>query len=230
VAQSSILMENSWLEKLKEEFVQPYMTRLQNFLRKEKEAQEVIYPPEREIFNAFCHTSFEETRVVIIGQDPYHGHNQAHGLSFSVRNEVPQPPSLKNIFQELVNDVGITFPKTGCLLPWAKQGVLLLNATLTVRAGQPRSHYGQGWEEFTDKAVELLLEKKEPVVFLLWGKSAEEKCQKVFNRSQASHHLVLKAAHPSFYSVSGFWGCKHFSKTNEFLIKNKLAPINWQIV
>jgi len=229
VVQDTILMESSWLEKLKQEFSQTYMGRLQDFLKKEKLARQVIYPPEVEIFSAFCHTPFDETKVVIIGQDPYHGPNQAHGLSFSVRQGISQPPSLKNIFQELVNDVGITFPKTGCLLPWAKQGVLLLNATLTVRAGRPRSHYGQGWEEFTDKAVEALWGKKEPMVFLLWGKSAEEKCLRVFNRSKLNHHLVLKAAHPSFYSVSGFWGCRHFSKTNEFLIKNKMSPINWQI-
>ena len=141
-----------------------------------------------------------------------YGPNQAHGLSFSVEKGIDSPPSLKNIFKELVEDVGIKMPKTGYLLPWAKQGVLLLNATLTVRANQPKSHYGQGWERFTDKVVEELEKKEDPIVFLLWGKSAQEKVDRVFSKN---NHLILKASHPSFYSVSGFFGCKHFSKTNK---------------
>jgi uracil-DNA glycosylase len=229
MADNKILMETSWYNILKDEFQKNYMKDLQEFLRNEKRNNNVIYPPEESIFNAFCQTSFDNTKVVIIGQDPYHGPNQAHGLSFSVKRNVAQPPSLKNVFKELVEDVGITFPKTGYLLPWAKQGVLLLNATLTVRANQPRSHYGVGWEIFTDRVVELLAKKEESLVFLLWGKAAQEKCFKVLDIEKERKHLVLTAAHPSFYSVAGFFGCKHFSKTNDFLIKNKKTPIDWQI-
>lgn len=229
MSENKILMEKSWYDLLKEEFEKPYMKALQEFLRKEKRNNCVIYPPEEYIFNAFCQSSYDQVKVVIIGQDPYHGTNQAHGLSFSVKKNVEQPPSLKNIFKELVEDVGITFPKTGYLLPWSRQGVMLLNATLTVRASEPRSHYGIGWEIFTDKVVELLANRKDSLVFLLWGKSAQEKCFKVLDGEKQKKHLVLIAAHPSFYSAAGFFGCKHFSKTNDFLIKNNKAPIDWQI-
>jgi uracil-DNA glycosylase len=222
-------MERSWSNILKDEFQKPYMKALEEFLRKEKKQNYVIYPKEEHIFNAFCQTAFDQVKVVIIGQDPYHGPGQAHGLSFSVQKNIPQPPSLKNVFKELVDDVGITFPKTGDLLPWARQGVLLLNATLTVRANEPKSHYGIGWETFTDNVVEHLSDKKEALVFLLWGKSAQEKCFKVLDKKKKSNHLVLTAAHPSFYSVAGFFGCRHFSKTNDFLLKNNRSPINWQI-
>ena len=229
MADNAILTEMSWYNILKEEFQKPYMKDIEEFLRNEKKQNYSIYPSEQQIFNAFCQASFDQTKVIIVGQDPYHGAGQAHGLSFSVQANVPQPPSLKNIFKELVADVGITFPKTGCLLPWAKQGVLLLNATLTVRASEPKSHYGIGWEVFTDRVVELLAKKEEPLVFLLWGKSAQEKCCKVLDNEKKSNHLVLTAAHPSFYSVAGFFGCRHFSKTNDFLLKNNRAPIDWQI-
>ena len=229
MSRKRILMEKRWLEILYDEFSKPYMKGLQAYLAREKKAGCTIYPDQELIFNAFCQTPFDSVKVVIIGQDPYHGPNQAHGLSFSVRKNVDQPPSLKNIFQELQNDVGIKKPKTGYLLSWTRQGVLLLNATLTVRAREPRSHYGQGWEEFTDKVVEKLAEKKDGIVFLLWGKSAQEKCLKVFHKISNHPHLILTAAHPSFYSVSGFFGCKHFSKTNEFLKASNKEPIDWQI-
>ena len=176
------LMEKKWLELLQEEFQKPYMKQLQGFLKEEKRKGRIIYPPEELIFNALCQTPYDKVKVVIMGQDPYHGPNQAHGLSFSVKKDIEQPPSLKNIFKELVSDIGINFPKTGYLLPWARQGVLLLNATLTVRQKEPRSHYGIGWEIFTDEIIKILAKKKEPLVFLLWGKSAQEKCFKVFDK------------------------------------------------
>lgn len=220
------LMEKRWLEILKEEFNKPYMKELEGFLREEKKRY-VIYPEEPFIFNAFCLTPFDKVKVVIVGQDPYHGEGQAHGLSFSVRKGIKQPPSLKNIFKELVDDVKIDMPKTGFLKPWAQQGVFLLNATLTVRKSSPKSHYGRGWERFTDKVIEKLVEKKEPIVFLLWGNSAKEKCEKVFKSNKK--HLVLKASHPSFYSAHNFFGCRHFSLANKFLKKNKIKEIDWQI-
>lgn len=223
-------MDESWLEKLLNEFSKNYMQELKVFLREEKKARQTIYPKEEEIFNAFCLTSFEEVKVVIVGQDPYHGENQAHGLSFSVPLEVEIPPSLKNIYKEIIDDVGIKMPTTGCLVPWAKQGVLLLNATLTVRAHLPKSHYGKGWETFTDHVVELLSLKEDPIVFLLWGSSAQEKVERVFDKKLNSNHLILKASHPSFYSAGrGFFGCRHFSKTNEFLKKIGKKTIDWQI-
>ena len=223
------LMEKSWLKVLKGEFEKPYLKNLQKFLAKELEGGYTIYPKPELIFNAFCQTPFEDVKVVIIGQDPYHGEEQAHGLSFSVKKNIPTPPSLQNIFKELGNDVGIKTPSSGYLLPWAKQGVLLLNATLTVREKNPRSHYGKGWEVFTDVVVEKLMEKKDPIAFLLWGKSAQEKCLNVISKFSEIPHLILKASHPSFYSASGFFGCKHFSKTNAFLEKIGKKKIDWQI-
>lgn len=221
------LIEASWLKILKEEFEKPYMKGLERFLAKERGENAVVYPPFELIFNAFCHTPFEKVKVVIMGQDPYHGEGQAHGLSFSVPEGVPQPPSLQNIFKELKEDLGIAPPKSGCLIHWANEGVLLLNATLTVRANEPKSHYGQGWELFTDQVIKRLLERKDPLVFILWGKSAQEKFLHVEHQSH-SHHLVLKAAHPSPFSAhSGFFGSRPFSKTNEFLKKNGKPPINW---
>lgn len=221
-------MEKGWAKALSKEFNKQYMYDLKKFLIEEGKTHK-IYPPQHEIFNAFCTTPFSDIKVVIMGQDPYHGEGQAHGLSFSVPENIPAPPSLKNIFKELVEDVNIKMPKTGCLLPWAKQGVLLLNATLTVRANQPKSHYGYGWEVFTDAVIKTVANRKDPVVFMLWGKSAQEKCLRVFDKEKHSHHLILTAAHPSFYSVSGFFGCRHFSKANEFLEKNNKEPIDWQI-
>ena len=222
-------MEKSWARVLGEEFEKEYMKNLQNFLISEIESNKKTYPPKNLIFNAFCKTPYDKVKVVIVGQDPYHGKGQAHGLSFSVPKEIKAPPSLKNIFQEQVKDIGIKMPVTGELTPWAKQGVLLLNATLTVRESSPKSHYGKGWEIFTDRIIEILSKNKKPIVFLLWGKSAKEKLFNAFIDRENTHHLILTAAHPSFYSVSGFWGCKHFSKTNEFLIKNNIKPIDWQI-
>lgn len=227
--EDKILIEEGWSKVLKEEFENPYMRDLQNFLIEEEKLVFEVYPPNNLIFNAFCKTPYENVKAVIIGQDPYHGSGQAQGLSFSVPEGIRQPPSLKNIFKELIDDVGIEMPKTGNLEPWAKQGVLLLNATLTVRKSSPKSHYGKGWEVFTDRVMQILLDGNDPIVFLLWGRSALEKLEKVYKEDKHSKHLILKAAHPSFYSAHNFFGCKHFSKANEFLIKNKKKPIDWQI-
>lgn len=226
---NQFFMEKGWAKVLKDEFEKDYIKNLIFFLTQEIKEGKTIYPPQELIFNAFCQTSFKDVKVVIMGQDPYHGKGQAHGLSFSVPENINQPPSLKNIFTEMIEDVKIKKPTSGNLISWAKQGVLLLNATLTVRASEPKSHYGKGWEIFTDKVIEILSKREDPIVFILWGKSAQEKLFKVFDNKDNTHHLILRASHPSFYSVSGFWGCKHFSKTNEFLIKNNNKPIDWQI-
>jgi len=227
---AKMFMEKKWLQILNTEFEKPYMKKLEEFLIKEKQKNNEIFPSSNEIFSAFCYTPFSKVKVVIIGQDPYHGPGQAHGLSFSVKKGVKTPPSLKNIYKEIKEDLNILedIPTNGCLDGWAKQGVLLLNATLTVTAQNPRSHYGKGWETFTDVVVEKISKKKDPVVFILWGRLAQEKVLKLLNEG-ADHHLVLTAAHPSFYSAAGFFGCKHFSKTNEFLKKNGKTPIDWQI-
>ena len=222
-------MEASWLERLGEEFEKPYMKELEAFLARERAAGAEVYPPYELIFNAFCQTPFAEVKVVIMGQDPYHGPGQAHGLSFSVPPGVPAPPSLQNIFKEIRDDLGIPVPKSGCLTGWAKQGVLLLNATLTVRANEAKSHFGKGWEVFTDRVVRLLCMRKEPLVFLLWGKSALDKFQHIAECG-TGRHLVLTAAHPSPLSAhAGFMGCRHFSKTNEFLKKAGIKPIHWAV-
>jgi uracil-DNA glycosylase len=223
-----VYMEHSWAQKLESEFSKPYFLDLQSFLSAELRQGIKFYPPADLIFSAFCNTSFEDTKVVIIGQDPYHGPGQAHGLSFSVPLGVTPPPSLQNIFKEISRDLHLPIPNHGNLIHWAKQGVLLLNATLTVRDGEPKSHYGRGWEIFTDKVVELLSSRQDPIVFLLWGKSALEKCQKFVD---AKHHLILKAPHPSPFSAhSGFFGCSHFSKTNEFLTSIVKTPIDWRVL
>lgn len=215
-----------WHDILKEEIAKPYIKDLKKFLEKEKTAGKIVYPPEPLIFHAFSHTPYEEVKVVIMGQDPYHGPGQAHGLSFSVPCGVPQPPSLQNIFKEIEKDLGIPRPQSGCLSAWARQGVLLLNATLTVRDGEPKSHYGQGWEQFTDAVIQKLGERKDPLVFLLWGKSAQEKCAHLLKQSQ---HIVLTAAHPSPFSATGFFGCRHFSKTNDYLKRWGKSPIDWSL-
>lgn len=223
------LMEERWLEKLGPEFEKPYLRKLETFLGEEMGRGAVVYPPFELIFNAFCLTPFEQVRVVIIGQDPYHGEGQAHGLSFSVPKGVAPPPSLQNIFKELKSDLGIEPPGHGSLVEWAKRGVLLLNATLTVRANEPKSHFGQGWEPFTDQVVKLLCEREVPLVFMLWGKSAADKFGSIAP-SGSTHHLILSAPHPSPFSAhTGFLGCRHFSKANEFLKKNGLSPIDWTI-
>jgi uracil-DNA glycosylase len=222
-------MESSWLKRLGGEFEKPYMKKLEGFLAEEHRSGAVVFPSFESVFGAFCHTPFEKVRVVIMGQDPYHGPGQAHGLSFSVPRGVPQPPSLQNIFKEIKTDLGIEPAGHGCLVGWAEQGVLLLNATLTVRSGEAKSHYGQGWEMFTDRVAQLVCEREDPVVFLLWGKSALEKFQHIAPNG-VSRHLVLTSAHPSPLSAyAGFMGCRHFSKANEFLKEKGFSPIDWTI-
>ena len=218
-------LEVSWHNELKEEISKPYITELKAFLEKEKKAGKVIYPPEPQVFYTFSQTPFKDVKVVIVGQDPYHGQGQAHGLSFSVPCGMPPPPSLKNIFSELAEDVKAVPPLHGCLSCWAKQGVLMLNATLTVEAGKPGSHHGKGWEQFTDAVIAKLAAREDPIVFILWGKPAQKKCELV-----KAPHQVLTAPHPSPYSAySGFFGCRHFSKANALLKKWGKTPIDWQI-
>jgi uracil-DNA glycosylase len=221
-----VKIEPGWKEVLKQEFTKPYFLQIVSFLKTEKLAGKTIYPPGQLIFNAFNSTPFEKVKVVILGQDPYHGPGQAHGLSFSVPDGVPQPPSLINIFKELYSDIGLAVPRNGNLTHWANQGVLLLNASLTVRANEPMSHAKIGWAEFTDSVITRISAQKSHVVFLLWGKFAQEKQALV---DETKHH-VLKAAHPSPFSADkGFFGCRHFSKTNNYLAKNGIDPIDWKV-
>lgn len=220
-------LAKNWHEILSEEIKQPYIQELKEFLNKERAAGKTPYPPEHQIFHAFGMTPYKEVKVVIMGQDPYHGPGQAHGMSFSVLPGVPKPPSLKNIFKELESDLNITPPDTGCLNNWAKQGVLLLNATLTVQEGQPKSHYGKGWEQFTDAVIKKLAERKDPIVFILWGRSAKEKCAHFLEHT---HHALITSAHPSPFSAHyGFFGSKPFSQANAHLTKWGKTPINWDI-
>ena len=215
---------NDWDELLKEEFEKDYYLNLRAFLKREYFSEKRIYPPMNDIFNALKYTSHSGTRVVILGQDPYHGPSQAHGLCFSVKRGVIPPPSLKNIFKELYSELGISEPECGELVGWAKQGVLLLNTTLTVREGAPQSHKGQGWEILTDKIITLVNEKSTPTVFMLWGGNARAKKSLINNKN----HLILECAHPSPLSAyNGFFGCGHFVKTNEYLIANGKTPIEW---
>ncbi len=221
-----VQIESSWKNVLKQEFIKPYFQQLITHLKTEKATGKIIYPPGNLIFNAFNTTPFDNVKVVILGQDPYHGPGQAHGLSFSVPDGIKPPPSLVNIFKELKNDIGLPIPEKGNLTKWAQQGVLLLNASLTVRAGEPNGHEKIGWMEFTNSVIKKISDQKNGVVFLLWGKFAQEK--RVFI-DETKHH-VLKAAHPSPFSVDkGFFGCKHFSKTNELLMKEGLDPIDWSL-
>jgi uracil-DNA glycosylase len=221
-----VKIEASWKEVLKDEFSKPYFSQIITFLKKEKAEGKIIYPPGPLIFNAFNTTPFDKVKVVLIGQDPYHGPGQAHGLSFSVPNGIAQPPSLINIFKELHTDVGIKKPSNGNLTYWAEQGVMLLNASLTVSANEPMSHSKIGWAEFTDSVIKKIAEQKNNIVFLLWGKFAQEKQLLI----DANKHLLLKAAHPSPFSADkGFFGCKHFSKTNDYLSKNGIPKIDWQV-
>ncbi len=220
-------IESSWRTILQEELAKPYMLQLAAFLEEERQ-KETIFPPRELVFNAFRLTPYPNVKVVIVGQDPYHGPQQAHGLSFSVPQGIAPPPSLKNIYKELKEDLQIDPPEGGCLIPWAKQGVLLLNALFTVRQGQPLSHQGKGWEKFTDAVIQKLAERKEPLVFLLWGKYAQDKFRSC-TELKKNQHLVLTAAHPSPFSVQNFYGCKHFSKANEFLVKQQITPINWDL-
>jgi uracil-DNA glycosylase len=220
-------IEEGWKQALKDEFRQDYFRDVVQFLKNEKKSGKVVYPPGSLIFNAFNTTPFHAVKLVILGQDPYHGPGQAHGLCFSVPKGIKPPPSLVNIFKEIRADLGVDMPEGyGNLTSWAAQGVLLLNAALTVRANEPLSHAGIGWMRFTDAVIKLLSDKKEHLVFLLWGKFAQEK-QVLINGGK---HLVLKAAHPSPFSADkGFFGCRHFSRANEYLAKNGIDPINWQL-
>lgn len=218
-----VKIQESWKEKLNAEFEKSYFETLATFVREEY-ARHTVYPPGREIFNAFDHCPFDDVRVVIIGQDPYHGSNQANGLCFSVRDGIKMPPSLVNIFKELSRDLGKEMPASGNLERWARQGVLLLNATLTVRANSPGSHQNRGWETFTDAVIKVLAEEKDSLVFLLWGAYAQRKGEMI----DKSRHLVLQSAHPSPFSADrGFFGCCHFSKTNEYLRSKGLKEIDW---
>lgn len=219
-------IEESWKKVLNAEFTKSYFENIVAFLKTEKAQGKTIYPPGSLIFNAFNKTPFDNLKVVLLGQDPYHGKGQAMGLSFSVPKGIRQPPSLVNIFKELHDDVGVPMPSTGDLTPWAEQGVLLLNAALTVRAAEPNSHSKTAWHQFTDAVIKKVSEEKEGIVFLLWGAFAHQKQELI---DQGKHH-VLQAAHPSPYSADkGFFGCRHFSKTNNYLVKEKKQPINWKL-
>lgn len=219
------ILKNDWAPLLEEEFSKPYYLQLREFLKQEYKHYR-IYPDMYEIFNALHYTAFADVKVVILGQDPYHGPNQAHGLSFSVKPGVPLPPSLKNIFLELQADLGCTPPSSGYLVPWTKQGVLLLNTVLTVREGQAHSHQGKGWEIFTDRVIEILNRKSKPVVYILWGSAAQMKQQLI----DTNKHFIIKAPHPSPLSAHrGFFGSKPFSKTNSILKTIGQTEINWQL-
>jgi len=219
------MIQNDWLEPLRPEFQKPYYRALYNKVKSEYESRQ-IFPPADKLFSAFELTPLHEVKAVILGQDPYHNDGQAHGLCFSVNPGVDTPPSLLNIYKELQDDLGLKIPNNGCLIPWARQGVLLLNTVLTVRAHQAFSHRGIGWEEFTDAAIRALDREDRPIVFMLWGRPAGEKAAMLHNPA----HLILKAAHPSPLSAyKGFFGCRHFSKCNAFLEANGQTPIDWQI-
>ena len=220
-----IKLGNDWDEILAEEFEKTYYLNLREFL-KEEYSTKIIYPNMNNIFEALKHTSYKDTKVLILGQDPYHGENQAHGLAFSVQPNVAIPPSLLNMYKELKDDIGCFIPNNGYLLPWADQGVLLLNTALTVRAHEANSHKGKGWEIFTDRIIELLNQRKDPVIFVLWGANARKKKELIDN----SKHYVLEAPHPSPLSARrGFFPCKHFSTINDILISIGKKPIDWQI-
>ena len=220
-------MEPSWQAVLEEELCQPYIAKLAAFVARERTLGATIYPPHPLVFNAFWQTPFDKVRVLIMGQDPYHGPGQAHGLCFSVPKGVPAPPSLQNIFKELADDLKMKQPDHGCLIKWAQQGVMLLNATLTVRQGEPMSHHGKGWERFTDAVISKLCEREAPLVIVLWGKSAQDKCKRIGKKTS---HKLLKAAHPSPLSAyQGFMGCRHFSQINEWLSEYGQEPIDWSL-
>lgn len=220
------ILKNDWAPYLQDEFEKPYYQQLRKFLVEEYNTR-FIYPDKYDIFNALHYTSFADTKVVILGQDPYHGPGQAHGLSFSVKPGIKPPPSLQNIFKELQSDLGCYIPNNGHLVKWAEQGVLLLNTVLTVRAETPNSHKNMGWENFTDKVIETLNQKETPVVFLLWGSHAQKKAELITNKK----HYLIKTPHPSPLSAHrGFLGSKPFSRTNQFLQANGLGEIDWQIL
>jgi uracil-DNA glycosylase len=221
-----VKIDASWKEILKAEFNKPYFEQIALHIKTEKEQGKIIYPPGSLLFNAFNTTPFNKVKVVLLGQDPYHGKGQAHGLCFSVQTGVPPPPSLVNIFKELQDDIGIAIPDHGNLTHWAQQGVFLLNASLSVRAGEPMSHSKIGWAEFTDTVIKKIAEQRKNVVFLLWGKFAQEKRVLI----DETNHCILRSVHPSPLSAyGGFFGCKHFSKTNEYLISKRIDPIDWSL-
>lgn len=224
---NQVRLEEGWKNSLTEFLLSARMDQLRAFLKAEIQADKVIYPPSSLIFNALNTTPLSQVKAVIIGQDPYHGPNQAHGLSFSVQKGLALPPSLRNIFHELNSDLGIAPAKHGNLTQWAEEGVLLLNSVLTVEAGQPTSHQKQGWEDFTDAVIDILNQEREHIVFILWGAYAQRKGQRI----DQERHLVLKAAHPSPLAANrgGFFGCKAFSKTNNYLKQNGIEPIKWQL-
>lgn len=225
-ASENMKIEPSWFSILEPEFNKPYMSELRQFLQQEKQSGKNIFPPASQVFNAFNSTPFDQVKVVVLGQDPYHGAGQAHGLCFSVMPGVRIPPSLKNIYKELHADLGIAVPEHGCLQPWAEQGVLLLNATLTVEESKAGAHQGRGWEQFTDAAVHALAEQREGLVFILWGSYAQKKGGFIDNR----RHLVLKGPHPSPLSAHrGFFGTQPFSQANAYLQSRGEAPINWAL-
>jgi uracil-DNA glycosylase len=222
-----VQMEDSWKRELKQEFAKAYFQQIVTFLKTEKVQGKTIYPPGPLIFNAFNLTPFDNVKVVILGQDPYHGQGQAHGLCFSVQDGITPPPSLINIYKEIEKDIGVGMPaRHGNLSKWAQQGVLLINAFLTVRANEPASHSKIGWDQFTNAVIQKISDSKKGVVFLLWGKFAQEKQSLI---DETKHH-VLKAAHPSPFSADkGFFGCKHFSQTNDLLLKEGREPIDWKL-
>lgn len=220
-----VQLNNQWDDLLKDEFQKPYYQKLRAILAREYQTH-TVYPDMYDIFNALRTTDYKDVKAVILGQDPYHGPGQAHGLCFSVKPGVPAPPSLKNIFKELKDELDIPIPDTGYLMPWAKQGVLMLNTVLTVRAGEANSHKGLGWETLTDRVIELLNNREQPMVFFLWGANAKKKRELLTNPS----HLVLSCAHPSPLSASsGFFGCGHFKACNDFLKKHNMTPIDWRL-
>lgn len=220
-----VQLNNQWDDLLKDEFQKPYYQKLRAILAREYQTH-TVYPDMYDIFNALRATDYKDVKAVILGQDPYHGPGQAHGLCFSVKPGVPAPPSLKNIFKELKDELDIPIPDTGYLMPWAKQGVLMLNTVLTVRAGEANSHKGLGWETLTDRVIELLNDREQPMVFFLWGANAKRKRELLTNPS----HLVLSCAHPSPLSASsGFFGCGHFKACNDFLKKHNITPIDWRL-
>lgn len=221
-----VAIEDSWKKELQEEFKQPYFESLVQHLKTEKQAGKIIYPAGKNIFNAFNTTPFDQVKVLLLGQDPYHGPGQAHGLCFSVQKGVPLPPSLVNIYKELQADLGVPPAKSGDLTRWAQQGVFMLNASLTVRAGEPMSHSKIGWASFTDAVIRKVSQHKERVVFILWGKFAQEKAALI----DASKHLILRSAHPSPLSAhNGFFGSRPFSKTNEYLAAHGIDPVDWKV-
>ena len=225
-SQWQIKLDSQWCQVIGDEFEKDYMLSLRDFLIQRKQQGAVIYPPSDQWFSAFNSTPFDNVRVVILGQDPYHGAGQAHGLCFSVTPEIKVPPSLANIYKEIKSDLGIEQPNHGCLISWAQQGVLLLNATLTVEDGNAGAHQGKGWEQFTDQVIRSVNQQREGVVFMLWGSYAQKKSAMI----DSQRHLVLKSVHPSPLSAyRGFFGCGHFSAANQYLQEQLLEPIDWQL-